>query len=246
MGRLPRVKIVASQTLSQEGRTVSTHEREDERVRDPETGLTETTHAQKGSQHATGIIMLTSSLSLVHMSARAFELSRRINTHSGKGANGMLPSQVLHLCMAVKRHGGFQMAVATVGDDHGRVPGGDPAQDAAIVLYGFEIPGGIRQPMRVLILMKEVREGDWPALQEAVERFCLTRREETVIRQLALGYTNKEIASVLRIAEQTVKEHIKHLMIKTGASTRTGLLARILATTSRMPTEFMSPTRMAG
>jgi DNA-binding CsgD family transcriptional regulator len=186
--------------------------------------------------------MLTSALSLVHMTPRALELSRRINAHSGNGATGVLPTRIIQLCMLVKRHGGFQMDVVTVGREHRR----GPVRDPAIVLYGFEIPEGLRQPMRMLILMKEVRGGDWPALQEAVDQFCLTHREEAVIRHLALGYTNKEIASALRIAEQTVKEHIKHLMIKTGASTRTGLLARILAASSRMPAEFIPPATMAG
>jgi DNA-binding CsgD family transcriptional regulator len=221
---------------------VSTHELADESVApEPETELAESAHSGKRSQQATGIIMLTSSLSLVHMSPRAFELSRRINAHSGKVAHGVLPTQVLQLCTAIKRHGGFQMHVVSLGRERGRRPAGEPG----IVLYGFEIPGGIRQSVRVLVLMKEAREQDWPALQEGVERFCLTHREEAVIRQLALGYTNKEIASALRIAEQTVKEHMKNLMIKTGTSTRTGLLARILSAASGMPAEFIPPTTMA-
>ena len=48
-----------------------------------------------------------------------------------------------------------------------------------------------------------------------------------MIEHLAKGWTNKEIANALGITEQTVKEHIKHIMEKTGSSTRTGILARI-------------------
>ncbi len=49
-----------------------------------------------------------------------------------------------------------------------------------------------------------------------------------VVRELVKGFTNKEIANVLAITEQTVKEHVKHLMRKTGTTTRTGLLAKVL------------------
>jgi DNA-binding NarL/FixJ family response regulator len=48
-----------------------------------------------------------------------------------------------------------------------------------------------------------------------------------VIGYLARGQTNKEIANALGITEQTVKEHIKHIMKKTRSTTRTGILVRI-------------------
>ncbi|MCE7976493.1 MAG: DNA-binding response regulator, partial [Nitrospira sp. NTP1] len=41
------------------------------------------------------------------------------------------------------------------------------------------------------------------------------------------GWTNKEIANALNITEQTVKEHIKHIMRKTNSTTRTGVLVQI-------------------
>jgi len=48
-----------------------------------------------------------------------------------------------------------------------------------------------------------------------------------VIEHLAKGWTNKEIANALGITEQTVKEHIKHIMQKTKSTTRTGILAQV-------------------
>ena len=44
---------------------------------------------------------------------------------------------------------------------------------------------------------------------------------------LAQGHTNKGIANALEITEQTVKEHIKHIMKKMRTTTRTGILVRI-------------------
>jgi DNA-binding NarL/FixJ family response regulator len=53
----------------------------------------------------------------------------------------------------------------------------------------------------------------------------LTDREVEVLRQLAGGDRNKDIASHLFISEETVKVHIKHLMEKLNASDRTHALA---------------------
>lgn len=49
----------------------------------------------------------------------------------------------------------------------------------------------------------------------------LTQRESEVLRQLALGLTNKEIAQSLHISYETVKEHVQHILRKIGVSDRT-------------------------
>jgi DNA-binding NarL/FixJ family response regulator len=49
----------------------------------------------------------------------------------------------------------------------------------------------------------------------------LTQRESEVLRQLAYGLTNKEIAQALNISYETVKEHVQHILRKVGVSDRT-------------------------
>jgi DNA-binding NarL/FixJ family response regulator len=49
----------------------------------------------------------------------------------------------------------------------------------------------------------------------------LTRRESEVLKQLALGLSNKEIAQALNISYETVKEHVQHVLRKLGVSDRT-------------------------
>jgi DNA-binding NarL/FixJ family response regulator len=49
----------------------------------------------------------------------------------------------------------------------------------------------------------------------------LTQREGEVLKQLANGLTNKEIASALGISYETVKEHVQHILRKIGVSDRT-------------------------
>lgn len=49
----------------------------------------------------------------------------------------------------------------------------------------------------------------------------LTHRESEVLRQMAQGLTNKEIAKMLGISYETVKEHVQHILRKIGVTDRT-------------------------
>jgi DNA-binding NarL/FixJ family response regulator len=53
----------------------------------------------------------------------------------------------------------------------------------------------------------------------------LTAREVEVLRQVAGGNRNRDIAEHLFISEETVKVHVKHVMEKLGASDRTEAVA---------------------
>jgi two-component system, NarL family, response regulator len=54
----------------------------------------------------------------------------------------------------------------------------------------------------------------------------LTPREIAVLRQVASGGSNKEIADALNISEATVKIHLTHLFEKLGATSRTDAVAK--------------------
>lgn len=49
----------------------------------------------------------------------------------------------------------------------------------------------------------------------------LTAREAEVLRQVAAGNRNRDVAELLSISEETVKVHVKHIMDKLGAKDRT-------------------------
>jgi DNA-binding NarL/FixJ family response regulator len=53
----------------------------------------------------------------------------------------------------------------------------------------------------------------------------LSEREIEVLRHVAGGNRNREIAELLFISEETVKVHLKHIMEKLGASDRTQAVA---------------------
>ena len=53
----------------------------------------------------------------------------------------------------------------------------------------------------------------------------MTERELDVLRLIAGGNRNRDIAEQLFISEETVKVHVKHVMEKLGASDRTQAVA---------------------
>ena len=50
----------------------------------------------------------------------------------------------------------------------------------------------------------------------------LTDREVEVLRLIARGHANKQVASKLGIAPKTVGRHVEHIYAKAGVSTRAG------------------------
>jgi NarL family two-component system response regulator LiaR len=68
-------------------------------------------------------------------------------------------------------------------------------------------------PQAAARLMREVRAPESPE--------TLTDRETEVLRLLARGKANKEIARALSIGEQTVKTHVGNILAKLGVQSRT-------------------------
>jgi DNA-binding NarL/FixJ family response regulator len=53
----------------------------------------------------------------------------------------------------------------------------------------------------------------------------ITAREADVLRLVAGGLANKQIAARLHLSPRTVEKHVESLLRKTGAHSRTGLVA---------------------
>ncbi|NUL45218.1 response regulator transcription factor [Cellulosimicrobium funkei] len=56
----------------------------------------------------------------------------------------------------------------------------------------------------------------------------LTEREQEVLRLMAEGYSNRQIAHALFLAEGTVKNHVSTILLKLGARDRTNAVLRAL------------------
>ena len=98
-----------------------------------------------------------------------------------------------------------------------------------LLLSGLGLPDrhGLQQS-RILITVEEIGRRPGPSIEYLKEVFRLTDREIMVVQNLLKGWTNKEIANELKVTEQTIKEHIKHIMAKTKTTTRTGILVQVI------------------
>ena len=56
----------------------------------------------------------------------------------------------------------------------------------------------------------------------------LSTRELEVLRLVAEGYSNREIAGAIHLAEGTVKNHVSTLLVKLNARDRTNAVLRAL------------------
>lgn len=56
----------------------------------------------------------------------------------------------------------------------------------------------------------------------------LTAREKTVFELLITGKTTKEIATILKISEKTVRNHISNVMQKLGVKGRSSAVVELL------------------
>ncbi|MCX6024569.1 MAG: response regulator transcription factor, partial [Chloroflexi bacterium] len=72
---------------------------------------------------------------------------------------------------------------------------------------------GQLSPQAAARLMREVRTPESPE--------ALTERETDVLRLLAVGQANKEIAAGLHIGEKTVKTHVSNILAKLNVPSRT-------------------------
>lgn len=179
-----------------------------------------------------GIVVLSTSMQLLHMNRQASDLSKLINeaekiNNTGMIASGVLPKALTELCGEIVK--ALQIRTEAKDWEQFEVKALAGDQNKPILLRGFGLPdqAGIQQS-RIVVTLEEVGRRQRATTDQAKERFQLTDREQTVVEHLAKGWTNKEIANALGITEQTVKEHIKHIMRKTNSTTRTGILSQVL------------------
>ena len=108
------------------------------------------------------------------------------------------------------------------------------ARAVALGASGYLLKGCTRDELLNAIKVAAAGENAWtrdglrrvtgalatPRLAADVE-VPLTQRESEVLRQMANGLTNKQIAETLHISYETVKEHVQHILGKIGVSDRT-------------------------
>ena len=108
------------------------------------------------------------------------------------------------------------------------------ARAIALGASGFLLKGCSRDELLSTIRAAAAGENVWsreklrsvsgalrtPRLASNLE-VSLSEREGEVLRQMARGLTNKQIAQAMNISYETVKEHVQHILRKIGLTDRT-------------------------
>jgi DNA-binding CsgD family transcriptional regulator len=79
------------------------------------------------------------------------------------------------------------------------------------------------------VLLERAPLGSVP-LSQVCQQFNLTQREQEVLVHLLQGIRNKEIADRMNISSNTVRAFLRLIMIKTGVSSRSAIVGKILTT----------------
>jgi DNA-binding CsgD family transcriptional regulator len=108
---------------------------------------------------------------------------------------------------------------AAIASDAGSIPRTLGVGTHSFLLELHVIPGVGGLPLCLCLLLVRTPSRD--------SFLPLSDREAEVLKWLALGATNAEIAARLGISAETVKKHVSHAMKKTRAKTRAGLAGRL-------------------
>ena len=189
-----------------------------------------------------GIMLLTDSMQLLYKDRRAWDLCQQIiQCQDGKAANGVLPPAVASLVDQIRKI----LKVRTDQKDWEQMQLRRTVHTphSSILICGTALVDQTNVGNRIIIVMHETGIVEWQdkIILQAKERFQLTARETTVVQHLLKGWTNKEIAQEMRLAEQTIKEHFKHISEKTSATTRTGILMQVIHSGLRHAPALFSP-----
>ncbi len=71
---------------------------------------------------------------------------------------------------------------------------------------------------RIIVLLKS--DTALIPAKSLAQRFALTNREQEVLHHLIAGKARKEIASVMKLSEDTVRSYLRTLYAKLGARSR--------------------------
>lgn len=163
-----------------------------------------------------GLLILDSSLNPLYINGEAVKVLGFTDTHCAKVAVEKL---ILQKIRSVFLKSQDPTETGLVSFQSGR---------RRYVCRSFSVsPMSQKQTTPITALLIE-RNSEQVDLLQMAEDFRLTQRELEAVRLLALGLTSKEIATRMGISPNTVKAFLRLVMIKTGVSTRSGIIGRFL------------------
>ncbi len=169
------------------------------------------------SRSSPGIIILGRDNSLLYASKAALRLLEDLSD---------IPAEIRRLCDRVRQTansdepGDFSGSHCELLWDKTNTP-----HSLRAFLIGTQQNG--RPPTHVMVLVEKVVAQRALNLNKARTRFGLSCREIEVVMLVAQGLSNKEIGCRLFVSEHTVKDHLKNVLRKLNASSRSEIIAML-------------------
>ncbi|HEY0943288.1 MAG TPA: helix-turn-helix transcriptional regulator [Steroidobacter sp.] len=174
-----------------------------------------------------GVIILDAARELRYVSSRAAEFLGADLSSPRTGAVAELSrvhSWILNMCARIDNSRGISVVSERVAALAGRESYGD----AVLTVQRFETQDGERRYLAT-ICPSAVEN----ALRVRSAALGMTRRELDIVRLVAAGSTNAQIADRLCLARRTVENHLRSIFAKANVHSRTQLIHELLAERGR-------------
>lgn len=99
-------------------------------------------------------------------------------------------------------------------------------EDIVAAVHDVLAGNGVLSPRVTTRLIASIRDATVPVVEPLEEFATLSGRETEVVRLLAGGLSNSEIASEMHVSEGTVKAHLGNIIAKWGVRDRVQVLIR--------------------
>jgi DNA-binding CsgD family transcriptional regulator len=178
-----------------------------------------------GSQQE-GFLVIDSKCRLIFSNDRARRLCQKLyEAHSGMEYcqyNNMvanIPMQILEDCKQLFEN--FRINVGSLTKH--RIVTAQPGEKCYL---RYVLINDVREPFLACFItsMSELAHARRKSDETVSNRCELSLREQTIIRYIAAGFTNKELGKLLSISPFTVQNHLRNIFQKTGIVNRTQLV----------------------
>jgi DNA-binding CsgD family transcriptional regulator len=174
-----------------------------------------------------GVLIIDNDNTLLFSNDKALGMIPDLRGTLGRGRTRKphVPPEILDLCNRLKDQ---TMAADNIPESvYGMIASGSPGVYYSLRAF-FIGKHGEGNPTHIMVLIERMIEKREIDYDKAMTEFSLSKRETEVLRLLCSGMTNRDIANTLFISEYTVKDHIKKIMGKVKATSRSEIIANLM------------------
>ena len=173
--------------------------------------------------------MFNQNLALIYINPEAKKILLSLDSpHSKEESDTIeIPPEITNTCKALtKESGGIH---DTLVDDPYHTTIISSSDGISYSIRPLLLDRSPRNPeiVHIMVLLERVIAKHSVDFEKVQQFFNLTKREVDVIRLVIPGFSNKEISDELFVSEHTVKDHIKNIMRKVKAKSRSQIIHNI-------------------